>query len=151
MEDQPPAPTTVRFGPFELLVQAGELRRDGARLKLSGQPIQVLTCLVATPGELVTREQLQARLWPGSSYGDFEKGLNAAVNRLRENLGDSCFALATPVSNYFSQLIVLHYFECGANRADTVLWSSLTSASPRFQQWLRCGPEFILSSNALHF
>src|SRR5215469_527431 len=89
MEDQPPAPTTVRFGPFELLVQAGELRRDGARLKLSGQLIQVLTCLVATPGELVTREQLQARLWLGSSYGDFEKGLNAAVNRLRENLGDS--------------------------------------------------------------
>jgi len=79
----------VRFGPFELFVETGELRKDGVRVKLSGQPIQVLTCLVATPGELVTREQLQARLWPSSSYGDFEKGLNAAVNRLRENLGDS--------------------------------------------------------------
>ena len=89
MKDQASAPTSVRFGPFELLVETGELRENGVRLKLSGQPIQVLTCLVATRGQLVTREQLQARLWPGSSYGDFEKGLNAAVNRLRENLGDS--------------------------------------------------------------
>jgi Tol biopolymer transport system component/DNA-binding winged helix-turn-helix (wHTH) protein len=87
--DQAPAGNGVRFGPFELLVETGELRENGVRLKLSGQPIQVLARLVATPGQLVTREQLQDRLWPGSSYGDFEKGLNAAVNRLRENLGDS--------------------------------------------------------------
>jgi len=84
--DQAPAAKEVRFGPFELLVDSGELRKNGVRLKLSGQPIQVLTCLVATRGQVVTREQLQARLWPGSSYGDFDKGLNAAVNRLRENL-----------------------------------------------------------------
>jgi len=89
MEDQAPAPTVVRFGPFELLVETGELRKDGVRLKLSGQPIQVLIRLVATPGKLVTREELQHKLWAGNTYGDFEKGLNAAVNRLRENLEDS--------------------------------------------------------------
>src|SRR3974390_2733005 len=84
--DQAPVASGVRFGPFELFVEAGELGKDGVRLKLSGQPIQVLVRLVAEPGKLVSREQLQAELWPGSSYGDFEKGLNAAVNRLRENL-----------------------------------------------------------------
>ncbi|HEX8799850.1 MAG TPA: winged helix-turn-helix domain-containing protein [Terriglobales bacterium] len=77
------------FGPFELFVETGELRKDGVRLKLSGQPIQLLARLVAAPGKLVTREELQQELWHGSSYGDFEKGLNAAVNRLREYLGDS--------------------------------------------------------------
>src|SRR5215469_6772197 len=89
MENQTPAQTVLRFGPFQLLVETGELRRDGVRLKLSGQPIQVLLRLVADPGRLVTREELQEQLWHGSSYGDFEKGLNAAINRLREHLGDS--------------------------------------------------------------
>src|SRR5215469_15007552 len=87
--DQAPVAGGLKFGPFELLVDTGELRKDGVRLKLSGQPIQVLARLVAEPGKLITREELQAELWPGSSYGDFEKGLNAAVNRLREYLGDS--------------------------------------------------------------
>jgi Tol biopolymer transport system component/DNA-binding winged helix-turn-helix (wHTH) protein len=89
MEDQASAPTATRFGPFELFVVTGELRKNGVRLKLSGQPIRVLACLLGTPGQLVTREELQQELWPGSAYGDFEKGLNAAVNRLRENLEDS--------------------------------------------------------------
>lgn len=79
----------VRFGPFELSAATGELRKNGIRLKLRGQPIQVLILLVAHPGKLVTREEFQQHLWPGNSYGDFEKGLNAAVNRLRDNLNDS--------------------------------------------------------------
>ena len=58
-------------------------------MKLSGQPIKVLTLLVARPGQLVTREELQRCLWPGNSFGDFETGLNAAVNRLRDYLSDS--------------------------------------------------------------
>ena len=66
-----------------------ELRKDGNRLKLTGQAIQVLVVLANNPGKLVTREELQQRLWPGATYGDFEHGLNAAVNRLRETLGDS--------------------------------------------------------------
>src|SRR6516164_7763817 len=79
----------LRFGRFELSADTGELRKDGVRLKLSGQAIQVLAMLAARPGKLVTREELQQKLWPGASYGDPEHGLNAAVNKLRETLGDS--------------------------------------------------------------
>src|SRR6516165_5133510 len=89
MAGEPPVLTRVRFGPFELFVESGELRKNGVRLKLSGQPIQVLSTLVASPGRVVTREELQHQLWPASSFGDFEKGLNAGVNRLRQNLNDS--------------------------------------------------------------
>jgi Tol biopolymer transport system component/DNA-binding winged helix-turn-helix (wHTH) protein len=80
---------SVRFGRFELSADTGELRKDGVRLKLSGQAIQVLAMLAANPGKLISREELQQKLWPGASYGDPEHGLNAAVNRLREALGDS--------------------------------------------------------------
>lgn len=79
----------MRFGAFELAIETGQLRKNGVRIKLSGQPIQVLTLLLANPGKLVTREQLQSALWNGNPYGDFERGLNNAINRLRENLGDS--------------------------------------------------------------
>jgi len=77
---------SMRFGRFELSVDTGELRKDGVRLKLSGQAIQVLAILAANAGNLVTREQLQQQLWPGASYGDPEHGLNVAVNKLRDTL-----------------------------------------------------------------
>jgi tetratricopeptide (TPR) repeat protein/DNA-binding winged helix-turn-helix (wHTH) protein len=80
---------SVTFGPFELLLDTQELRKHGVPVKLAGQAIQVLIVLVARPGQLVTREELQQKLWPGASVGDFEHGLNAAVNKLREKLGDS--------------------------------------------------------------
>lgn len=80
---------SIRFGRFELSADTGELRKDGVRLKLAGQAIQVLAMLAVNPGKLVTREELQQKLWPGASFGDPEHGLNAAVNRLRETLGDS--------------------------------------------------------------
>lgn len=80
--------TSLRFGPFELSFQSGELRKNGVRLKLSGQALQVLLMLTEHPGRVVSREELQQKLWPGDSYGDFEHGLNAAVNRLRGVLGD---------------------------------------------------------------
>jgi Tol biopolymer transport system component/DNA-binding winged helix-turn-helix (wHTH) protein len=83
------APDVLRFGRFELSADSGELRKDGVRLKLAGQAIQVLAMLAANPGKLVTREELQQKLWPGASFGDPEHGLNAAVNKLRETLGDS--------------------------------------------------------------
>src|SRR5215831_7934962 len=79
----------IRFGAFELSLEEGQLRRNGVRIRLSGQPIQVLTLLLETPGRLVTREHLQSVLWNGNAYGDFEKGLNNAINRLRESLEDS--------------------------------------------------------------
>jgi len=80
---------SMYFGPFELSTESSELRKHGQRLKLSGQAIDVLLLLVSNAGKLVTREELQRKLWPGDSFGDFEHGLNAAVNRLRETLGDS--------------------------------------------------------------
>ena len=78
-----------RFGAFEFHVQARELRKHGLRIKLAGQPISVLAMLLERHGEVVTREDLQARLWPAGTYVDFEHSVNAAVKRLRQALGDS--------------------------------------------------------------
>ena len=89
MPEEKEALGSVRFGRFDFSADTGELRKDGQRVKLSGQAIQVLAMLAASPGKLVTREDLQQKLWPGASYGDPEHGLNAAVNKLRETLGDS--------------------------------------------------------------
>ena len=79
----------VRFGIFELDLQSGELRKAGVRIGLQEQPLQVLTLLLERPGDLVTREQLRQRLWPGGTFVDFDHGLNAVINRLRDTLGDS--------------------------------------------------------------
>jgi Tol biopolymer transport system component/DNA-binding winged helix-turn-helix (wHTH) protein len=79
----------VRFGTFEVDLRAGELRKNGTRVKLTGQPFQILVILLEHPGDLVTREQLQRRLWPSDTFVDFDRGLNAAINRVREALGDS--------------------------------------------------------------
>ncbi len=81
-------PRFVRFGAFEADVQTGELRKDGVKLKFSGQPFQVLAILLERPGEVVTREELQKRLWP-DTFVDVERNLNTAVNKIREVLGDS--------------------------------------------------------------
>src|SRR5438270_8020058 len=78
----------VRFGAFEADVQTGELRKDGVKLKFSGQPFQVLAILMERPGDVVTREELQKRLWP-DTFVDVERNLNTAVNKIREVLGDS--------------------------------------------------------------
>jgi TolB-like protein/DNA-binding winged helix-turn-helix (wHTH) protein len=79
----------VRFGPFQLDLRAAELRRDGTKIKLPEQPFQILAELVEHPGEVVTREELRQRLWRSDTFVDFEHGLNTAVKRLREALGDS--------------------------------------------------------------
>jgi TolB-like protein/DNA-binding winged helix-turn-helix (wHTH) protein/Tfp pilus assembly protein PilF len=79
----------IRFGPFEVDLHTGELRKQGLRLTLKGQPFDVLAILLARPGEMVTREELQKKLWPADTFVDFEHGLNTAVNKLREALGDS--------------------------------------------------------------
>jgi DNA-binding winged helix-turn-helix (wHTH) protein/Tol biopolymer transport system component len=78
-----------RFGVFELDAHSGELRKAGARLNVQDQPLQVLRLLLERPGELVTREELRQQLWPSDTFVGFEHGLNAAVRRLRETLGDS--------------------------------------------------------------
>ena len=79
----------VRFGLFELDLQAGQLRKHGLRIRLQEQPFQVLVLLLERRGEVVTREQLQKNLWPADTFVDFDHGLNKAINKIREALGDS--------------------------------------------------------------
>ncbi len=77
-----------RFGPFELDSRSGELRTNGTRIKLQGQPISVLEILLETPGELVTREQIRQRIWSSDTFVDFDHNLNTAIKKLRQALGD---------------------------------------------------------------
>jgi eukaryotic-like serine/threonine-protein kinase len=79
----------IRFGEFLLDCESAELRRNGDKASLQGQPLQILTMLVEKPGRMVTREELKKRLWPSDTFVDFDQSLNRAVNRLREALGDS--------------------------------------------------------------
>ena len=79
----------IRFGLFEVDLHTGELHKQGLKLKLTGQPFDVLAMLLEHPGEIVTREELQKKLWPADTFVDFEHGLNTAVKKLREALGDS--------------------------------------------------------------
>lgn len=79
----------ARFGVFELDLNAGELRKNGVRLRLQGQPLQVLALLLERAGGVVTREQLQQKLWPSDTFVDFDHSLNTAINKVREALGDS--------------------------------------------------------------
>jgi DNA-binding winged helix-turn-helix (wHTH) protein/Tol biopolymer transport system component len=79
----------VRFGIFEADLLSGELRRNGSKVRLQEQPFQILSLLLRKPGEVVTREELRSNLWPAETFVDFDHGLNAAVKRLRDTLGDS--------------------------------------------------------------
>jgi DNA-binding winged helix-turn-helix (wHTH) protein len=91
MSGQPtPRPSRSRvFGPFTFDEASGELRKHGARVRLQGQPLQILEALIRQPGQVVTRDEFQQQLWKSSTFVDFEHGLNAAMNRLRQVLGDS--------------------------------------------------------------
>jgi Tol biopolymer transport system component/DNA-binding winged helix-turn-helix (wHTH) protein len=82
-------PRQVRFGPFEVDFETGELRKHGLRLKLQDKPLRVLQALIEKPGKLVTREELRGRLWPQDHYVDFDRNLTIAMNRLRSVLNDS--------------------------------------------------------------
>jgi DNA-binding winged helix-turn-helix (wHTH) protein len=79
----------IRFGLFEVDPRAGELRKNGLRVKLQQQPFQILVILLRHPGEIVTREELRKELWPADTFVDFDHGLNAAIKRLRDALGES--------------------------------------------------------------
>jgi Tol biopolymer transport system component/DNA-binding winged helix-turn-helix (wHTH) protein len=83
------SPDRVKFGPFEADVHTHELWKFGVKIKLVGQPFEVLAILLSKPGELVTREEFRERLWAGDTFVDFDHGLNAAVNKLRDALSDS--------------------------------------------------------------
>jgi Tol biopolymer transport system component/DNA-binding winged helix-turn-helix (wHTH) protein len=81
--------TPVRFGPFEVDFAVGELRKRGRKVPLQDQPFKVLTLLLHRPGDLITREELQRALWPSETFGEFDEGLNKAVQKLRQALDDS--------------------------------------------------------------
>jgi DNA-binding winged helix-turn-helix (wHTH) protein len=85
----PATPRRYRFGAFEADAATGELRRQGLRVKLNAQPFQVLCLLLDRPGDLLTREEISRELWPDGTFVDYEHGVNSAVNRIREALGDT--------------------------------------------------------------
>ena len=84
-----PAQATIRFGVFTVDLRAGELRNDGARIKLQEQPFQVLKVLLGRPGEIVSRDELRSAIWSANTFVDFDNNLNAAINKVRDALGDS--------------------------------------------------------------
>jgi Tol biopolymer transport system component/DNA-binding winged helix-turn-helix (wHTH) protein len=89
MGTQPNQRPSVTFGPFIYDGSAGELRKHGTRLRLSGQPLRILEVLLEEPRKVYSRDEIQRRLWSGTTFVDFEHGLNAAMNKLRQVLGDS--------------------------------------------------------------
>lgn len=88
-EDTDTNPAIIRFGVFEVDLRAGEFRRHGLKVKLQEQPLQVLAMLLEHAGDVVTREELQKKIWPGDTFVDFDHGLNKAINKIREALADS--------------------------------------------------------------
>src|SRR4051794_28067881 len=89
MQPAPDAPAGLRFGIFEADLRTGELKKRGVRVRLQEPPFQVLAALLARPGELITREELQRQVWAADTFVDFDHGLNKAINKIREALGDS--------------------------------------------------------------
>src|SRR3954467_5473657 len=82
-------PLHVRFGQFEMDESTGELCKDGIKVRLQEQPFQILQMLLEHPGQVVTRDDLRKRVWPSDTFVDFDHGINNAVKRLREALGDT--------------------------------------------------------------
>jgi TolB-like protein/DNA-binding winged helix-turn-helix (wHTH) protein len=89
MADPAPPPRLIRFGVFELDLESGELRKHGLKIKLQEQPYQILAMLLERPGRVVTREELQKKLWPADTFVDFDNSLNTGINKIREALSDS--------------------------------------------------------------
>jgi Tol biopolymer transport system component/DNA-binding winged helix-turn-helix (wHTH) protein len=88
-QDTPSRSRLVRFGTFEADLRSGELRKNGLKVRLTGQPFEVLAMMLERPGEVVTREELQKKLWPDGTFVDFDHSLNKAIQKIREALGDS--------------------------------------------------------------
>ena len=84
-----PSAHVLRFEGLEVDLRAGELRKNGERIKLQEQPLQILRMLLERPGETVTREEIQQKLWPTDTFVEFDHSINAAIQRLRQVLGDS--------------------------------------------------------------
>lgn len=88
-ESQPNPASLIVFGPFEFDLHSGDLTKSGTPIRLTGKPLRILLLLINRPGHIVSREELRQNLWEDTAFGDFEHGLNSAVNKLRQSLGDS--------------------------------------------------------------
>jgi TolB-like protein/DNA-binding winged helix-turn-helix (wHTH) protein/Tfp pilus assembly protein PilF len=126
MSPATPSNQIVRFGVFELDTRAGELRKRGARLPLQGLPIQVLGLLLENPGQVVTRDEVRARLWPADTFVDFDHSLHNAIARLREALGESATS-----PRFIETLPRRGYRFIGQLDAPTVPQVALAAAPPR--------------------
>jgi DNA-binding winged helix-turn-helix (wHTH) protein len=82
----------LRFGPFELDVRSGEMKRHGSSVRIQPQPFKVLVLLASRPGDVVTREEIQAEVWPAGTFVDFEQSLNFCIRQIRAALGDNALA-----------------------------------------------------------
>jgi len=89
MENSDQGDATIRFGVYEVDPRSGELRKAGTRIRMQDQPFKVLLALLEHPGEVVSRDELQRRIWPNESFGDFDHAVNLAISKLRAALGDS--------------------------------------------------------------
>jgi Tol biopolymer transport system component/DNA-binding winged helix-turn-helix (wHTH) protein len=157
IEETNPASHVLRFSSFELDLRAGELRKHGTRIKLQGQPLQVLALLIENPGDVVTREQLRERLWPADTFVDFDHSLNSAVKKLRQALNDDPdvprfietlprrgYRFIAPVGNSASLPSQAQSGELGNSRegsaagpsSDEVAhWPSIAPATARLHHW----------------
>ena len=89
MRDELPSEGRLSFDAYHVDLRSGELRKHGRKIRLAGRPFKILALLLEQPGELLTRKELQSRLWPADTFVDFEHGVNAAVQTLRRALCDS--------------------------------------------------------------
>src|SRR5712691_2578501 len=89
MRGADPMATSFRFGLFEVDSRTGELRKQGRRIKIRGRPFDILVLLLGRGGDVISRDELRQQLWQADTFVDFDHGLNSAINRLREALGDS--------------------------------------------------------------
>jgi DNA-binding winged helix-turn-helix (wHTH) protein len=142
MGDQLPAPR-YRFGVFDADADSGELRRHGVRIKLNAQPFQVLCLLMDRPGELLTREEISNELWPDGTFVDYEHGVNSAVNRVREALGDTAGNprfIETLARRGHRFIAPVERIVSGEQQATSVLTvpAALPEADPPTQTELRC-------------
>ena len=130
MTDPPPA-RRYRFGIFEVDSATGELRRGGVRVKLHSQPLQILFMLLDRPGEMLTREEICRELWPDGTFVDYEHGVNSAVNRLREALGDKANNprfVETLARRGYRFIAPVERIEVGAGAADPPAPPQVTAA-----------------------
>jgi len=136
----------VRFATFEVDLRSGELRKSGFKLKFGGQPFQVLAILLEHPGDVVTREELQKRLWP-DTFVDVDHNLNTAINKIREVLGDSSenprFVETLPRRGYRFIAPV----DSNGNGAQPATITSADTAAPR--RWRILGAALLFGALAL--